>query len=51
MRFDLRFPGLLTSDRHLQLIDSLLKPMAVHTQEAKDTADAARLSVRPSFPS
>ncbi|KAF9654436.1 CDF-like metal transporter [Thelephora ganbajun] len=29
-----------------ELIGNLLKPMAVHTQEAKDTADAARLSVK-----
>jgi len=43
-------PGFLTvrPDRRppAQLIDNLLKPMAIHTQEAKDTADAARLSVR-----
>ncbi|KAF9786879.1 CDF-like metal transporter [Thelephora terrestris] len=29
-----------------ELIDNLLKPMAVHTQEARDSADAARLSVK-----
>ena len=28
-----------------QLIDNLLKPMAVHTQEAVDSANSARLSV------